>query len=140
VNRKEALVTEKIAAVTDDGVTISQHFGRAGSYAVVTIEDGQVVKREMRDKMGHRHFVEEESAHDAGQPHGVGPEARDRHTRMMAAIDDCQVLLARGMGQGARTHLQQAGIRAVLTDIETIDAAVAAYIAGELTDHPELAH
>ena len=30
----------KIAAVSDDGITISQHFGRALLYVVVTAEDG----------------------------------------------------------------------------------------------------
>ena len=30
----------KIAAITDDGTTISQHFGRAPYYVVVTVEAG----------------------------------------------------------------------------------------------------
>jgi predicted Fe-Mo cluster-binding NifX family protein len=34
--RKKIIV--KIAAVTDDGINISQHFGRAAYYWVVTIE------------------------------------------------------------------------------------------------------
>jgi predicted Fe-Mo cluster-binding NifX family protein len=33
----------KIAAITDDGKTISQHFGRAPYYLVVTVENGQIV-------------------------------------------------------------------------------------------------
>ncbi len=33
----------KIAAVSEDGVTISQHFGRAPFYVVVTVEDGKIV-------------------------------------------------------------------------------------------------
>ena len=43
----------KIAAVTEDGVTISQHFGRAPYYVVLTIADGQVVAREQREKVAH---------------------------------------------------------------------------------------
>ena len=35
----------KIAAVTDDGKTISAHFGRARYYVVVTVEDGKVTER-----------------------------------------------------------------------------------------------
>ena len=42
----------KIAAITDDGQTISQHFGRAAYYAVLTIEDGKIIAREQREKMG----------------------------------------------------------------------------------------
>jgi len=47
----------KIAAVSDDGVTLSQHFGRAPLYVVVTVENGQVVDRETREKSGHHIFA-----------------------------------------------------------------------------------
>jgi predicted Fe-Mo cluster-binding NifX family protein len=43
----------KIAAVTDDGETISQHFGRARYYKVYVVDDGTITGREMRDKAGH---------------------------------------------------------------------------------------
>ena len=35
----------KIAAVTEDNITISQHFGRAPFYVVVTVENGKIVAR-----------------------------------------------------------------------------------------------
>ena len=131
----------KIAVVSEDGVTISQHFGRAPFYIVVTIEDGQIVSREQRDKVGHAHFAGElhaEEQHPRG--HGFDPAAQGRHARMSAAIADCQALLARGMGAGAYESLQQAGIRPVITDIPTIDEAVQAYLAGRIVDHPERLH
>ena len=43
----------KIAAITEDGATVSQHFGRAPYYLVVTVEAGKVVGQEKRDKAGH---------------------------------------------------------------------------------------
>ena len=42
----------KTAAITDDGKTISQHFGRAPYYMVISIEEGSVVGMELRDKWG----------------------------------------------------------------------------------------
>ena len=133
----------KIAAVSEDGVTISQHFGRAPYYVIVTVEDGKVVSREMRDKMGHAQFAGSQPEHEPGEDargHGFDPAAQDRHWRMASAISDCQVLLTRGMGAGAYESMQEAGIRPVVTDIPTIDAAVAAYLAGTLTDHTERLH
>jgi len=47
----------RIATVTDDGLSISSHFGRAASYTVTTVENGRVVNRGLRDKMGHAHSV-----------------------------------------------------------------------------------
>lgn len=131
----------KIAAVSDDGITISQHFGRARFYVVVTVENGQIVGRETRDKMGHVQFASEphEDVADS-RGHGFGAAAQDRHARMAAAIADCQVLLARGMGSGAYYSMEQAGVRPVVTDIPTIDEAVRAYVEGRLVDHTERLH
>jgi len=134
----------KIAAVSEDGVTISQHFGRAPFYVVVTVEDGKIVSREVRDKMGHAQFAAEPHAEEAHGPdprgHGFDAGAQGRHARMAAAIADCQVLLARGMGAGAYQSMEQAGIRPVVTDIALIDQAVQAYLAGRLLDHKEWLH
>lgn len=130
----------KIAAITEDGITISQHFGRAPYYAVLTVENGEIVKREMRDKLGHAHFVGEEEHTDASGRHGFGPGAEDRHARMAAAIADCQVLLCRGMGWGAHESMKQAGITPIVTDIAEIDVAVQAYLDGTIIDHREFLH
>ncbi len=133
----------RIAAVSDDGVTISQHFGRAPYYVVVTVEDGRVVARETRDKMGHNHFAGAGESHSHGTgPHGHGfdPASQSRHALMMAAIADCEVLLARGMGAGAYESLRQANIRPVVTDVANVDEAVQAYLAGGLQDHVERLH
>jgi predicted Fe-Mo cluster-binding NifX family protein len=59
---------------------------------------------------------------------------------MAAAIADCQVLLARGMGAGAYQSMKQAGIQPVVTDIANIDAAVREYLAGTLEDLVERLH
>lgn len=131
----------KIAAVSDDGSTISQHFGRAPFYVVVTIDDGKIVTREKRDKMGHAQFANE--PHDEGadpRGHGYGDATQSRHVRMASAIADCEVLLARGMGAGAYESLRQSGIRPFVTDIPTIDDAVQAYLEGRLLDHAERLH
>ena len=131
----------RIAAVSEDGVTISQHFGRAPFYVVVTAENDQIVAREQRDKMGHTHFAGE--PHDEGadpRGHGFDVAAQDRHSRMVSAIADCEALLAQGMGAGAYYSMEQAGIRPVVTDIANIDQAVQAYIEGRLVDHKERLH
>jgi predicted Fe-Mo cluster-binding NifX family protein len=133
----------KIAAVSEDGATISQHFGRAPFYVVVTVEDGKIVSHETRDKMGHAQFAgesHEETRWADPRGHGFESFAQPRHARMAAAISDCQVLLARGMGAGAYQSMKQAGILPVVTDIANIDEAVQAYIEGRLVNHSERLH
>jgi predicted Fe-Mo cluster-binding NifX family protein len=155
----------KIAAVTNNGSTISAHFGRAKQYVVLTIEDGTVVHREIRDKNacnhshgqqhhadGHEHEHHEHGHHhhhdaqahnvamvDAGStPQPAAPV--DNHTHAAQVIADCEIVLSRGMGRGMYHNLQKAGVRPVLTKIGDIDTAVAAYLEGSLQEYPELAH
>ncbi|HUI90316.1 MAG TPA: NifB/NifX family molybdenum-iron cluster-binding protein [Anaerolineales bacterium] len=134
----------KIAAITDDGKTISQHFGRAPHYAVVTVEDGKVINFELRDKWAHAQFQAEEKSdeHHAADmgPHGYGPDAEDRHNRMADAIDDCQALLCRGMGMGAFESMKSRNILPIVTDIVRIDEAVNAYVRGQIINHMEKLH
>jgi predicted Fe-Mo cluster-binding NifX family protein len=59
---------------------------------------------------------------------------------MAEAISDCQVLLRGGMGMGAYENLQQLGIRPMVVQEESIEAAVAAFLAGSLQNQPDLLH
>lgn len=132
----------KIAVITEDGQTISQHFGRAPYYLVFTVEDGVIVSKEMRDKVGHRHFAQEEHAHDEADPrgHGFGAASDAKHARMIESIVDCEAIIVRGMGRGAYIAMEQANIRPIVTDLPTAEAAVEAYIANTIVDHTERLH
>lgn len=131
----------KIAVITDEGRTISSHFGRARYYLVATVEDGQVVNRELRNKPGHAQFQAEGHEHEnAGAAHGFGPSADSRHGRMVEAITDCEALLCGGMGKGAYESLKGREIRPVITDILDIDEALTSFINGQIIDHTEKLH
>jgi len=131
----------KIAAITDDGKTISQHFGRAQYYLVATVENGEIVDRELREKLGHSQFASDPHAADIpGQPHGMDPVSHNRHLQMAEAIADCEALLCRGMGMGAYESMKTLGIRPVVTDIVSIDEAVMAYVNGNIVDQLERLH
>jgi predicted Fe-Mo cluster-binding NifX family protein len=131
----------KIAVITDDGTTISQHFGRAPYYIVATVENGQIVKRELRNKLGHSHYMNQPHPEEQpGQPHGMDPASHNRHLQMSEAIADCEALLCRGMGMGAYQSMQARGIRPVVTNIEVIDEAVIAYVNGNIVDQVDRLH
>jgi predicted Fe-Mo cluster-binding NifX family protein len=130
----------KIAIVTDDGATISQHFGRATQYAVIEVREGKIIHRELRDKAGHHTFQHSEHDHhdhDHSHEHGrgMGAHSADKHTRMIESIQDCTVLLARGMGRGAKISMEQAGIQAFQVDFDRIDDAIEALIDGSIDQH-----
>ena len=131
----------KIAVITDDGTTISQHFGRAPYYLVATVENKQIVKRELRNKLGHAQFANQpHEAEQPNQPHGMDPASHNKHLQMAEAIADCETLLCRGMGMGAYQSMQARGIRPVVTDIAVIDEAVMAYVEGNIVNRVERLH
>jgi predicted Fe-Mo cluster-binding NifX family protein len=131
----------KIAAISEDGTTISQHFGRAPLYVVVTVENGQITGKENRAKAGHHTFAGGQHPETApGERHGYDAGAQSRHVQMAQSIEDCQVLMAGGMGWGAYESMKSRGIETVVTDVEDIEQAVRLYLEGKLPNLMERLH
>lgn len=131
----------KIAVITDDGQTISQHFGRAPYYLVATVENGQIVQREMRPKLGHAHFSSQPHHQEhSDQNHGLDPASHNKHLQMAETIADCEAVICRGMGRGAYESMKIRGIRPVVTEIASIDEAVMAYVSGSIIDRVDRLH
>jgi predicted Fe-Mo cluster-binding NifX family protein len=122
----------KIALVTNDGRTISAHFGRARAYVVVTVEDGQVVAREQRERPDPDN---QEQTGEAATTAGGG-----HHGQAIAPIQDCDVVLSRGMGAGMHLALQRAHVRPIMTDIVNIDEALKTFMEGRMVNKPDLVH
>lgn len=129
----------KIAVITKDGDTISQHFGQAPLYVVVTVEDGKIVSQETRPKPGH-HTSAAHRPKAPGEKHGCGRGAPARHARMAETISDCQLLIAGGMGEGAYNNLKSHNIEPVVTDVKNIEEAVKLYLEGKLPHLTERLH
>jgi len=131
----------KIAVVTENETTISQHFGRAPYYVVFTIENGKIMGRERRDKAGHHTFAAHHPPHTSGEEkHGYDAGAQVRHNNMADTIADCDVLIAGGMGWGAYDSLRSRGIKVVATDVNNIDEAVKLYLEEKLPNLMERLH
>jgi len=117
----------KIAIVTDNEKTISQHFGRARGFVVLTLKNGRVAHRETRQRTGgcdgHEHSHDHAGSH-AG--HNCGA--------LVELISDCGAVLVNRMGGGLFQRLQAAGIRPVFTDLNSIDEAVRALLQGTLSE------
>jgi predicted DNA-binding protein (UPF0251 family)/predicted Fe-Mo cluster-binding NifX family protein len=125
--------TMKIAVVTDDEITISQHFGRASWYVVYTVENGKITGKDKRPKMGHSHFASTDGPHSAhGAKHGFDASSQQKHASMAEAIKDSQVLIAGGMGMGAYESMKSYKIEPIITDVTNIDEAVKLYVEGKL--------
>lgn len=121
----------KIAIATEDGVHVSAHFGRAPYFEVLTIEQGQIVARERREKAHHQGEHHEHHDHSGQDTHASG---------MVGVVSDCTVIIAGGMGSPAYASIQAANLMPILTDLRDIDQAAQAYAAGTLVNRLERMH
>lgn len=118
--------TVKIAAVTDDGQILSNHFGMATQYVVIEAEAGRILKQETRQKPHHTVHPDHDSKEHT--------HSDQLHEDMFAPIRDCQVLLIGGMGNGAYQKAVSAGLQVVLTGGAIIEAAQN-YLAGSMVSN-----
>jgi predicted Fe-Mo cluster-binding NifX family protein len=117
----------KIAIASDEGTTISSHFGQTRGFVVFEVEGITVKSREYRPNTftGHARGLE-------GADHGI-----DRHGPILSALSDCKTVISLGMGRRIYDDLKGAGIEALVTDETDVQKAINLYINGELIDRPE---
>lgn len=116
----------KVAVPTEDGTSISQHFGRSKRFFVFDIDDGKVVGRCVRENTFTAHAKGEcHEGHDDNHAHG--------HGEIVEALRDCEAVLCYGMGWRAAEALREGGIRAfVLQQEMSPEEAVGRYILDDL--------
>ncbi len=123
----------KIAIASNDKINVEDHFG-GSNIVVITIEDGKILNKELREKVGHNNYSKEEHhpQTDASGKHGFGYEADKRHKAMFETLKDCHVLISGMMGTGVYKYLKDSGIKIILTNIKNVEKAVNLYIEGKL--------
>ena len=121
-------MSTRIAFPTEDGETISRHFGQARYFKIITIIDGRVGDSELREKASHQH-----GEHDHAD--GMHPGQK-----MVDAISDCQVLISGGMGMPAVERASAKGLQVFLTRRTSIAEAAQAFVDGTLEHEPKLIH
>lgn len=118
----------KVAVASEDGSSISHHFGRSQCFLVFEIENDQVVGQTLRENRF--------TAHALGECHG-GHEGQEHphhgHGAIVEALRDCAAVLCYGMGWRAAEALKQSGIKPLVVPGEMSPAdAVKAYLGGNL--------
>ena len=117
----------KVAIASNDGVTISAHFGRTAGFVIFEIENGQIKERVFRknDFTGHARGLE-------GASHAV-----DRHGPILEALKDIHTVIANGMGRRIYDDLKNAGIETFIVQESDTQQAINLYLENNLQDHPE---
>lgn len=107
--KKEDNVVKKIAIATE-GNSVSSHFGKCDTFTVLEIENSEVKSRSLMSTEGNQH--------------GLLPG--------FLASQGVDLVIAGGMGEGARQNLEDNGIEIISGISGSIDDTIKAFIEGEL--------
>ena len=122
----------KIAIPTNDGTSISEHFGRSAGFLIFETENGKVSGQEIASNQhGHSH------AHHHGAE-GSSAEAQHHHEGILSALAGCKVVICAGIGQRAAQALKAGGINEIiLAEPGSAVDAVSDFLAGKLISKAE---
>lgn len=97
-------------AVATEGTQVSGHFGKCENFTIVEIENSQAKNKEIINTLGNQH--------------GLLPTFLASHS--------VNLVIAGGMGEGAKQNLISNGIEIIAGVSGSIDEAIDAYLKGNL--------
>lgn len=115
-----------IALPSQDGNTLSGHFGRSPIFAVYETADGEIKKKELRKNAGaHGHGECSHGSHDKGGGHHC-------HTTLLETLHDVDLVISAGMGKKMYDDLVHAGKIVLLSAEDDCDTIVNKFLSGNL--------
>lgn len=117
----------KIAIATDDKESISEHFGRTLGFLVYEVEDGNIKNESYRKNnfTFHAQGIIDKS-------HNM-----DKHSKILSALNDCQVVISNGMGRRIYEDLQSANIKPFIVNETNIKDALDLFLQNQLVNIPD---
>ncbi|MBE7559051.1 hypothetical protein HS125_08920 [bacterium] len=118
----------RIAVAADDANCVSTHTGRCQGFVIFDVVNGVASRREYRENA----FREEGACPNHSRCHNAEGERPHLHDTLMKLLSDCDVLVARGVGQRLIYDLQCQGIETFLCDNANIAETARLFAAGRL--------
>jgi len=128
----------KVAVASEDGNSIARHFGRTPYFAVFTIENDEIVEKELRSNTFTPHTQNSQKGgqhnHAEGGGHGGGHRCG---SQVIDGLSDCQAVICGGAGMRIVDALKNANIQMIITHYNGVEDSIKAYLAGGLQSSME---
>ena len=133
----------KVAIPSNDGVTISAHFGRSLGFKIFEVENGEILSGIYikNDFTGHAQGMHQEHAnHHHGHTDGLGNGQHHQHSHqgIFRAIGDVQSVIAGGMGRRLFDEFATRNISVFVTEEASIETALHKYLTNTLDSNPNV--
>lgn len=119
----------KVAIPTSDGYRISSNAKRIRGFVVYEIIDSKIVKE--------KYILKNHVNGDNGN-NGTNEEVVDE-LRLIAGINDCQIVISNGLGKVMFEELLKAQKEVYITEANDSRIAIKHFIRQTLRNHPEMA-
>ena len=126
-----------VAIPTDDEVTIAAHTGRCKGFVIYEIVDGKSSRTDYRVNGFTHHAQQHEHGESHECSHGHHTHEAHSHTGLIDAIEDCDTILAVGMGQGLINDMHSHGKQVLFSNERTISQALALLESGKFISNPK---
>lgn len=125
-----------IAVPSNDGIIVSAHFGRSKGFLVFETQNQEIINTAYRsnDVTAHASGSHHEHSHDHN--HG-GSEHSHSHKGILSVLEDCEAVIAGGMGNRLYVDLQAAGKKVYITRESSARQAVLLMLQNQLDNNPE---
>ena len=117
----------RIAIPSNDGTTITSHTGRAAGFVIYELQGDDVVRLDYRTNTYTGHAL---GQCDESKPHS--DHHHHSHDGLLGALEDCDVMLAHGMGPRLVQDLQSRNIQVIFCDETSAENAAQKLAAGQL--------
>jgi len=118
------VVDVKVAVASDDGVKIAKHFGKSMGFKIFEIKENKILSDEYRQNIGKN----------------TGECGSCNHSVIIKNLSDCSIVISYGMGFNIYNDLLDNNIRAIVTDVETVDDAINKFISSGLENRTDKLH
>lgn len=108
----------KIAIASDDGKTISEHFGRVLGFNIFEIKNKKIIKNEYRKNIGK----------------SSGECSSCDHDIMINNIKDCGVVISYGMGKRIYEDLIANNMIPIITEENNVHEAIQSFLTSNLVN------
>jgi predicted Fe-Mo cluster-binding NifX family protein len=107
----------KIAIPTNDRSTVAERSGRAAEFAIVEIDDNNILSTTFIEN-------EHEKTHHSGEGHSHGEHADHGHGDLVELLEGVSVIIGKKFGPHFSRDFHNAGVKMKLTKLTKIDDVI----------------